>query len=138
MNTALQYNTLEESRVVINTLPRNAQKASGPPSDLYSFELIVSDIKDGYFELSVLPLLTIKHKNNACYFKTIDRYSIKESEIRNYNLAYHLILLAIDNFNYLLSIQQTDISGKKYENPDYEDCLADIEENYFFSVPQLL
>jgi hypothetical protein len=130
--------TVGESSIVMNTLPRS-QDSSNPLSDIYSYELIVSDIKDGYFELSVLPSLTVKYKNNVCYFKTLNRFSVKESEIRNYELAYHIILSAIDKFNYLLSIQQTKfVIGKKYEKPDYEECLPDIEENYFFSVPQYI
>jgi hypothetical protein len=137
MNAA-KYHTVKESGIIINTLPRSSKEISNFVSDIYSFELIVSDIKDGYFELSVTLLLTAKHKNNACYFKTLDKFSIKESEIRNYELAYHIILSAIDHFNYLLSIQPTDfVTGKKYDKPDYEDCISSITENYFFSVPQL-
>jgi hypothetical protein len=136
--TATQYHTIIDSSIVINTLPRSSQDISNFLSDNYSFELIVSDIKDGYFELSVSPMLTVKHKNNMCYFKTLDRFSIKESEIRNYELAYHIILSAIDKFNYLLSNQQSNaVIGKKYQRPNYEECLPIIEENYFFSVPQL-
>ena len=139
MATALNYHTLGEGRIVINTLPRSSREVSNFVSDIYSFELTVSDIKDGYFELAVSPLLTSRYKNNICYFKTIDKFSIKESEIRNYELAFFIILSAIDKFNYLLGIQQTDfVTGKKYEAPGYEECLPNIEENYFFSVPQFL
>ena len=136
---SLQYHTIGESSIVLNTLPRSSREIDRSLAATYSFELSVSDIKDGYFELSVSPLLTVKHKTNMCYFETKDSFSIKETEIRNYELAYHIILSAIDKFNYLLSIQQTDfVIGKKYEKPDYEECLPYIEENYFFSVPQLL
>jgi len=139
MDKALQYHTIGESSIVLNTLPRSSADSRNSFADLYSFELTVSDIKDGYFELAVSPLLTVKHKNNVCYFETLEKFSIKESEIRNYELAYQLIILAIDKFNYVVSIQQTNfVTGKKYEKPDYEECLSAIEENYFFSVPQLL
>lgn len=139
MNTAERYHTVAESSIVINTLPKSAGQISNSFSDLYSFELTVSNIKDGYFELSVSPLLTVKHKNNMYYFETLDKFSVKESEIRNYKLAFRMVEEAIDHFNYLLSIQQTDfVFGKKYATPDYEECLPNIEENYFFSTPQLL
>jgi hypothetical protein len=139
MDTTLQYHTIGESSIVLNTLPRSSAAISNAFADIFSFELTVSDIKDGYFELAVSPLLTVKYKNNVCYFETLEKFSIKESEIRNYDLAYHLIVLAIDKFNYILSIQQTNfVTGKKYEKPAYEECLSAIEENYFFSVPQLL
>ena len=139
MDTTLQYNSIGESSIVLNTLPRSSTAGDNAFTDMYSFELTVSDIKDGYFELAVSPLLTVKHRNNVCYFETLEKFSIKESEIRNYELAYQLILSAIDKFNYILSIQQTNfVTGKKYEKPTYEECLSTIEENYFFSVPQLL
>jgi len=139
MDTTLQYHPVGEISIALNTLPRSSTAVSNAFADMYSFELTVSDIKDGYFELAVSPLLTVKHKNNVCYFETVEKFSIKESEIRNYELAFQLILLAIDQFNYVLSIQQTNfVTGKKYEKPDYEECVSAIEENYFFSVPQLL